>query len=191
MIFDAFESIKYGDEKIEVVDIIRDYRSYIDRVVQNYTLMDFTIVGDPTPEYTAYQLYGNPNLYWIFLYLNSWIVDPFHGWVKSQDAVFETAKQKYSKMGGIEQVLYHMDHNFETYYDLVEYPENSEIWYHKGDKKHSSIQHVGYLHPVSVYEHEEMENDKKRVIKIIKQSDINSFLNALGREIDRSIKGGV
>jgi len=187
MIMDAFPTLEYTDD-INIIDIIRDYRSYIDRVVTKYILIDYTIVGDPTPEYMAYQLYGNPTLFWILIYLNDGIVDPFHGWVKSQEMVFESSIQRYKNMGGIDQILYHMDDDFERYYDLVEYPIGSQNWYHKGDTRHQFIQHVGYLHPVSVYEDEEMINDEKRTIKIIRPNDIEGFINDLGREIERVIR---
>lgn len=185
MIFGAFKSIKYGQEKIDVVDVIRDYRSYIKRVSENYILRDYVVVGDPTPEYTAFQLYGNPTLFWLIILLNESIIDPFHDWVKTQDAVYESAVQRYKKLGGIDQVLYHMDGDFVKYYDLVEFPEGSQTWYHKGDKRFQHVQHVGFLYPVSVYEDEEMRNDLRRVIKIIHPDDLERFLVDLSREIDR------
>lgn len=182
MIFDAFNNVEYDSEPI--VDLIRDYRVYIDRVKNRYQMVKHIVVGDPTTEYLSYQLYGDPNLFWLIIYLND-IYDPWHGWVKSQEAVYESAEQKYKNMGGMEQILYHTDQNFEKYYDLVEHPDNREVWYHKGDKRFKHIQYVGYLHPVSVYESEEQENDSKRTIRIIKPSDINSFIDDLRREIDK------
>lgn len=186
MIFGAFKHIDY--DGIPVVDIIRDYRAYIDRILVNYQLTSYTIKGDPTTEYVSYQLYGDPNLFWLLIYLND-IYDPWHGWVKSQEAVYESAKQKYKDWGGTSQIAYHVDKEFERYYDLVEHPEGSEIWYHKGDKDFKHIQHVGFLHPVSVYESEELENDMKRQIQIIHPNDIERFVMDLRRELDRVKQG--
>lgn len=182
MIFDFFKEIDYAGESI--VDINRDYRSYIDKVARNYQLEEYVVVGDPTTEILAYRLYGDTTLFWLLIYLND-ITDPWHGWVKSQEAVYESAQQKYKKRGGVDQVVFHMNSDFEVFYDLVEHPTVPQTWYHKGDKTFSYIQYNGFLQPVDVYTAEEMINDKKRKIKIVNPNDIVRFMSDLNSEIDK------
>lgn len=188
MIIDAFKPIDYGG--IEVVDIIRNYRSYVDRVLRRYQLEEFVIVGDPTTEMLSYSLYGDPNLFWLIIYIND-IIDPWHGWVKDPEAVLQSAEQKYKNWGGTSQVVYHMTRDFEKFYDLVEDPDNKNHWYHKGDKIKKHVQYIGQLYPVSVYEDEAMKNDGKRRIKIIKPSDMQRFATDLRSEIDKIKRSGL
>lgn len=186
MIFEAFEPITYDDFK--VVDIIRDYRSYIDRVIPNYQLKEYVITGDPTPERLCSDLYDNPNLMWVLIYLND-IYDPWHGWVKSQTAVYDSAEQIYEGKGGVNQIVYHTDSEGERYYELVEHPEKPMHWYHMNDTRYEHLQYFGYLHPVPVYTDQESKNEEKRIIVIIDPSDIKNFIDEVIGEIDKVRKG--
>ena len=190
MLFSFFNPIDYqaktvGSTKvIPTADIFRDYREYFNKVADKYLLQTHYIQGSPRPEELAYQLYGNSHLYWILLMCNN-VYDPFHGWIKSQDACYQSAQQKYSEIGG-DQILYHVDSSSKKYYNLVEFPENSGNWYDKGDKNHWYIQYSGALAAVDIYEDAILENEKPRAVKIINPNDIDSFLSDIIREMEKA-----
>lgn len=185
MIVEAFDNIEYLGT--ETADLIRNYKEYIDRVSKNYRLGFYNISGGDRPDLIAYKIYGNPNLYWLILYLND-IYDPFHGWIKDSSAVFESSRQKYEDMGGVDQIAYLRDDKGEIFYDLVPHPQIPTNWYHKGDKDFRHIQYTGFLQQVSVNIAEDEINDSKRVIRVVEPDDLRSFLEALQREVSR-VKG--
>ena len=165
MIFEAFESIPYMDT--ESVDLIRDYGSYI--------LGTYTINYGDRPDLVAYKLYGNPKLFWLILYINN-IFDPFHGWKKDTNAIYESASQKYADMGGTEQTVYLVTPEGERYYDLVESENGDQHWYHKGDIHQRHVQYVGTLMPVPVHVAELEEDDNLQTIHVVDPNDIRSFM---------------
>ncbi|QFR57202.1 baseplate wedge subunit [Klebsiella phage Kpn BM7] len=193
MLFSFFNPIEYqakttGSKKIiPTANIYRDYQEYFDRVAVNYLLQNYYIQGAPRPEELSYELYGNTQFYWILLMCNG-IYDPYHGWIKSQDACYQAAEQKYSKVGG-NQILYHVDADGNRYYNVEQVPPDSGIWWAKGENdytKDSHIQYRGALAAVDVYEDAILENEKLRQIKIINPVDIESFLSDIVREMEKA-----
>lgn len=171
----------------ETADLIRNYKEYIDRVSKGFRLGFYNIVGGDRPDLIAYKLYGNPNLYWLILYLNN-IYDPYHEWKKDSNAVFESTKQKYKDMGGVNQIAYFRAPNGDIYYDLVQHPDVPTNWYHIGDKDFRHIQYAGVLSPIPVNIAEDELNDERQTIKVVEPDDLRSFLEALQREVMR-VKG--
>ena len=191
MIFSFFDAINYTPSTISktatatsMTDIFRNYKGYFDAVIPSFTLRSYYIQGAPRPEYLAYQLYGNSQFYWVLLFCNG-IYDPFHGWIKTQQATFDSADQAYANIGG-NQVLYHIDINGTKYYNLVEYPQGSEVWYDKGDTNYYYPQYSGALAPVDIYGDFAAQNEEKRQIKIISPDDIESFISAMIREMEKA-----
>lgn len=185
MITEAFDNIEYSGN--ETADLIRDYKVYIDRVTKDFRLGFYNVSGGDRPDLVAYKLYGNPNLYWLILYLNN-ITDPFHEWAKEANTVFETTEQKYKDMGGVDQIAYLRDINGDIYYDLVPHPDVPTNWYHKGDVDFRHIQYAGILSPVPVNIAEGDKNDSLRSIKVVDPDDIKRYMDALHREVMR-VKG--
>lgn len=190
MIFSFFDPIQYSAKTVSasaptltLTDIFRNYRAYFNRVVVNYRLKTYYISGAPRPEDLSYQLYGNTQYYWLLLMANN-IYDPYHGWIQSQEASYKGAIQRYSQVGG-EQVLYHINADGEKYWNLVEYPENSNLWYDKGDVDHEYLQYNGALAPIDTYEDAIRQNEAKRSIKIVDPSDVESFISALIKEMEK------
>lgn len=192
MLFSFFDSIDYKRKttdgaqakSIPTADIYRDYKNYFNTVAENYLLQTYYISGAPRPEELAYEIYGNSQLYWVLLMCNR-VYDPYQNWIKSQDACYQSAAQKYSEVGG-DQVLYHVDIDGNKYYNLVEYPENSGTWYDKGDFLRQYPQYNGALAAVDIYEDAILENEQYRQISIINPSDIESFLSDLIREMEKA-----
>lgn len=192
MIFSFFDPIAYAAKtvninatELSITDIFRNYHGYFNRVAVNYQLKTYYISGSPRPEELSYLLYGNTQYYWVLLMCNN-IYDPYHGWIESQEASYQGAIQKYSQVGG-EQVLYHINIDGEKFWNLVEYPTGSEVWYDKGDLDHEYPQYTGALAAVDTYEDAIRKNEAKREIKIIDPNDIESFISSLIKEMEKEI----
>lgn len=189
MLFSFFDPINYTAKTIDenakpipMTDIFRNYKAYFKRVASNYRLRTYYIQGSPRPEELSYQIYGNPQLYWVLLMAND-NYDPYYGWIISQEAAYQSSEQRYSNAGG-NQVLYHVDRAGEKYYNLVESTKNPGTWYDKGDTQQEYIQYQGALAAVDTYEDAILTNEAKREIKIISPGDIDAFLRDLIREME-------
>lgn len=183
MLFSYFDPINYDGK--QTTQIFKNYRAYFNRALNNFNLKTYYINGSPRPEQLAHLLYGNSQLYWVLLMLNN-NYDPFHGWLKGQEASYQSAIQRYSNVGG-EQVLYHVNKDNERFYNLVEDPENPGNWYDKGDVFKRHIQYKGALAAVDTLEDAILKNEVNREIKIIDPADINSFISAFIREMEKSL----
>lgn len=189
MLFSFFDPINYtaktvneNAKAIPMTDIFRNYKAYFKRIISGYRLRTYYIQGSPRPEELAYQIYGNTQLYWVLLMCND-NYDPYYGWITSQEAAYRAAEQRYENAGG-DQVIYHIDAKGDKYYNLVESETNPGTWYDKGDLAQEYPQYQGALAAIDIYEDAIRSNEKKRQIKIIAPSDINSFLSDLIREME-------
>lgn len=182
-IYYSAQTVSKSSPNILMTNIFRNYKKYFDRVAKNYNLMTYYIQGAPRPETLSNTLYGNTQLYWVLLFAND-VYDPFHGWIKTQEACYESISQ--FKEDAETTVAYHVDLNNEKYYNLVEYPLGSSKWYDKGDIYFRHVQYTGPLAAVSEYESAILDNEKLRKIKIIRPSDINTFIADFIKEMERN-----
>lgn len=164
-----------------MTQIFKNYQSYFNTVAKRYRLTSHYIQGAPRPEQLAYQLYGNSQLYWVLLMCNN-VYDPFHGWIKPQQVVYQSVKQQHPTPG----ISYHVDIKGERYYNLHEYPVGSGDWYDRGDLNYEYIQFQGALAAVDHNEAAILENEEKRKIKIISPSDIDQFISDFIKEMERN-----
>ncbi|AND76093.1 hypothetical protein MX01_148 [Escherichia phage MX01] len=200
MLFSFFDPINYESKTVKpdsgsltnadvlsvpMTDIFRNYKEYFDKVAKNYTLKTYYINGAPRPEELANQLYGNVQLYWVLLMCNN-VYDPYYDWITGQEVAYQAAIQRYSTAGG-NQVLYHVNEKGEKFWNLVNTPENPYTWYDKGDTEKRYPQYEGPLAAVDIYEDAIRKNEYKREIKIIDPNDIESFVSALIREMEKAL----
>lgn len=164
-----------------MTDIFKNYKRVFDRVAINYKMVSYIIQDAPRPEKLSYDIYGNTQLYWVLLYANN-IYDPFHGWIKSQQACYDSADLAYNGKAQ-ETVVYHIDVTGVKHYNLFE--GQTGIWYDKGDVNMQYPQFKGALVPVTASEAAILENEKKREIKIISKSDISSFVSDFLKELEK------
>ncbi|QPI13964.1 baseplate wedge subunit [Serratia phage 4S] len=183
MLFSFFDPITYQGKT--TTDIYRNYRAYFDRALAGFKIKTYYIVGSPRPEMLANELYGNTQLYWVLLMLNN-TYDPFWGWIQNQEACYQYAIQKYSEVGGENQVIYHVDSKGEKYYNLTNYEDAPDIWYDKGDKNKLYPQFVGSLAPITPLEDQVLQNEERRQIKIIDPNDMPQFINTFVREMEKA-----
>lgn len=178
MIFSSFPAINYQGKP--TTDIFRNYNKYVKQAAQNLILRDYQIEASDRPELISWKLYGNSQYYWIILMMND-NYDPFHGWIKAQDAVHESTDYKYEKAGGSNQIAYHVNAAGRKFYNLYEDPDNPGLWYDKIDKQKVHLQYNGTLVPITVIEDEIQKNEDKRYIKIVSPEDLNAFMSAYKR----------
>ena len=184
MLFDVFPTIQYKDEFIK--NIFIDTNSLYQELVSSVNLTSYVIKSFPRPEVLSYQLYGSTQYEWTFLTINK-ITDPYHGWIKNEDQVYETATLLYpvtaENPNGIDGIHHFIDPDDDDYiyYDLV-YFEGG--WYHKNDAAHERLIVGGNLIPITNIEHELKENEKKRDILIIPPAQISKLLDAMHRTIN-------
>lgn len=183
MIFGFFDPVIY--DGVPMADIFRSYKKYFDEISSNFVLQKFYITGSPRPELLSYKLYGDVSYYWVLLMLNE-ILDPFHGWIKDEEAVHKSCEQRYkNKPNGVNEILYHVDSDGKPFWRMKEYPVGSGNWYDIGDSLNKYLQHHGTLVPVTAIEHDLNENERKRTITIVAPNDISKFLDMLTRRLER------
>lgn len=181
MILTAFGTTDYNDETL--ANIFRNPREYYNTIIDNFTLRNYTISTDMRPEMVAYNIYGDPQLYWVLLLVNT-IIDPFNGWVQDMNDVQERGTTQYEYVGGIDQVDHYVDEMDREWFDVVEYPDGTKNWY-STDKfgNPDRLVYTGVMVPVSVSEHIQNENEKLRTIKIIASKDIQKFVDSINTAI--------
>lgn len=167
-----------------MTNIFKNYTAYFKNVASKYNLITYYIQGAPRPEALSYELYNNTQLYWALTMAND-CYDPYHDWIKTQEACYESVAQIYDRPE--EVIVYHVDIRGERYYNLIEYDDEPGVWYDKGDRNRKYPQFKGTLAPVNAYEDALSENEKKREIKIISPTDIDNFIADLIKEMEKSL----
>lgn len=180
----AAKTLNPNAKEVLMTNVFKNYTSYFKKVAANYNLITHYIQGAPRPEMLSYDLYNNTQLYWALTMAND-VFDPFHDWIKTQDACYQSVKQKYANP---EDVAYHVDRKGERYYNLMWYEDEPGVWYDEGDKNRQFPQYKGDLAAVSLYEDALIENEKKREIKIIAPGDIDRFVADLIKEMEKNIE---
>ncbi|AEJ90214.1 baseplate wedge subunit [Acinetobacter phage ZZ1] len=191
MINSFYDPVAYSAKTVNVnaperlmTNIFKTYTSYFKKVAANYNLITYYIQGAPRPEALSYELYNNTQLYWALTMAND-VYDPFHDWIKSQEACYQSVAQIYDNPESV--IVYHVDIKGERYYNLIQYDDEPGVWYDKGDKNRSYPQYKGALAAVNAYEDALSENEKKREIKIIAPTDIDNFISDLIKEMERNL----
>lgn len=182
-IFYQPKTVNKNSPNVLMTNIFRNYKKYFDRVSTNYNLTTYYIQGSPRPESLSYTLYGNTQLYWVLLFANS-IYDPFHDWIKTQEACYDSIAQQYENPES--EILYHINIRNEKFYNLVEHPDDSGMWFDKGDKEMMHLQYRGTLVPVNAYEDAILRNEEKRKIRIVNPSDIDRFVADFIKEMENN-----
>jgi hypothetical protein len=139
----------------------------------NHFLLDPTIFNDDglfftynikegeTPEIIADKLYDNPEYAWIILMVNG-ISDVYTQWPKSYSTLTRYVNKKYGP-GNANKIKYYLN--------------NQGIVVHSGWPSYDRI-------PVTNFEYEELENDKKRHIRLVMSSYVSVIKDALKEQIN-------
>lgn len=177
MIFTTFGETTYNG--VSIANIFHSLQFYYDIIKNNFTLRKYEIPNDHRPERVAYELYGDPSMYWVLFLINE-ITDPYHDWIKSTSATQETAEYQYTYAGGTEQVDHYVDEQDRQWFNVIESPDGSKNWYSKNhDGGADRFLYRGTMVPISATEHEQNLNESKRVIQVIAPGEISTFVNQL------------
>jgi hypothetical protein len=141
-------------------------RAKIRDAIKNETFVYYTfrVTDTDRPDILASKYYGNSNYTWAIFYAND-IMDPLSQWPLTQNQFNRYIIKKYGSISYAQTTPHHylLDNEFiidkQTYEDVNLAASRKRV--------------------VSCYEHEEIENDKKRDIKIIDSRYISQLVNEL------------
>ena len=160
MYFSKFNKLQYTLDNGKSYQIVTDILTRVafkDDVVNNTALYDeYDVQDGQTPEILAAQYYGNSSYHWVILLTNQ-IIDPVLDWPMSQSQLADYCTQKYTNIYSI--------HHYEDSNGII---VNSNV--------------VGAF-PVSNYDYENTENEKKRRIKLIRKAIIAEVVSEFSRLI--------
>jgi hypothetical protein len=159
MYFKNFNKIYYSlpnsdgtEELIVLTDITKNIR-FRKEVLSNITLYDeYDIRDGETPEILAEKFYGNPEYHWIIMLAN----------------------ERYDYINDFPLSTYDLEQYIKSKYGF----DNSKIYSIHHYEANGYVVNSDYPNavPVSNYDYETRENEKKRRIKIISKSTINLIL---------------
>ena len=129
-----------------------------------------------TPEIIADKLYNDPQLHWIVLMLNN-IVDRYHEWPMSGNQFLDYVNEKYLDSEG--------DPNPSGvhHYEIEQSSGDTTVKINIGtdNTDYSSAT------PITNYEYEEEEQNKKRQIRLLDPKFVNDFVDEFKELMQESI----
>ncbi|URC15354.1 baseplate wedge subunit [Paraglaciecola Antarctic GD virus 1] len=178
------EFVKVDYDGATLADIFRPLEFYSKQMQDSFVFSDYSIEGDDRPEYLAYSNGGNPELTWLYLHTNQ-VTDPFWGWVANETAIRELTVRRYDDPNGLHHHI--RLSTGEEWFDLVEYPIGTNTYYDAGDTSYERIAAQGVFIPVTNYEYELEENEKKRTIKSLTSGSFLNFDRMMKQVIKESV----
>ena len=120
--------------------------------------------GNIIPENIAFKHFGNPDLHWVILLTNN-IQDRYYDWPMSEQELELFIKDKYSNPDGI--------HHYEITQSSGKQTGNGPDDYTHKIEVNSTVSGAT---PVSNREYEQRLQDKKRLIKLLDNKFVDSFI---------------
>ena len=163
--FKQFPIINYRVDNIDntITNILSSFILKHIQVDTMYMIREYVILENETPESVSYKLYNDAELHWTILLLNN-IIDPFTQWYLTDKKIQLYTESKYNNLNGIHHFV-----NITTEKILDEVDD--EIM--RGRYPNIPM----YINPVTNYEYELEENEKRRNILIINPKLIHFFIN--------------
>tara|TARA_A200000113_G_C8861557_1_gene353432 strand:+ start:323 stop:853 length:531 start_codon:yes stop_codon:yes gene_type:complete len=167
MYFGNFRKIAYSLDKRyfkSVTDIMSRVKIR-DGILDNITLYNkYDVKSGETPENIAFKHFGNPELHWVILLTNN-IQDRYYDWPMSESDFELFIKDKYSNPDGI--------HHYEITQSSGKQSGNGPDDYTHKVEVNST---VAGATSVSNREYEQRLQDKKRLIKLLDNKFVDSFI---------------
>jgi len=167
MYFGNFRKISYSLDKRyfkSVTDIMSRVKIR-DGILDNITLYNkYDVKSGETPENIAFKHFGNPDLHWVILLTNN-IQDRYYDWPMSEQELELFIKDKYSNPDGI--------HHYEITQSSGKQSGNGPDDYSHKIEVNSTVSGAT---SVSNREYEQREQDKKRLIKLLDNRFVDSFI---------------
>ena len=186
--FENFPKITWNN--LRVVDISRR-AIVLDKLQGNpYLFLPYDIQEQDTPESIAYHYYGDARLSWL-IYLANNIVDPYTDFFKSERKLTNFIIDKYKDQA--EEALGRSLKRFEIqqWTQDATRKDNIAYYYNRYNKdiqlNAASFERFGdgdFL-PLRYFEYEELENEKKRTIKLI----TDRYVTQVQRELKALLNG--
>ena len=176
MYFNTFPIIPYdstGDYNFkEVTNILRRVRLRA-KVKTNTLLFDtYDVKEGETPEMIADKLYNDPKLHWVVLMVND-ITDRFHQWPMNFSQFNQYVADKYDDVNGI--------HHYEVAQESGD--TSIKIWV----ENDSDTNAYSGATPITNYEYEQSEQDRKRKIRLLDVQYLGLFTSEFEKRIKESI----
>jgi hypothetical protein len=152
--FKNFPKITYLGKTI--TDITK-FAKVLDKV-KSYAVayLTYTIKESERPEDVAYKVYGDADLYWIVLLVNS-TMNPWYDWPLSEQELISYVLEKYESL--------YDTHHYETI-------EGSDLplgtWVNSGTPFSSAVTN---------YDYESALNEQKRNIKLLRQGFVKALVD--------------
>ena len=167
MYFGNFRKIGYSLDK-KYFKSVTDLMSRVkirDGILDNITLYNkYDVKSGETPENIAFKHFGNPDLHWVILLTNN-IQDRYYDWPMSESDFELFIKDKYSNPDGI--------HHYEITQSSGKQSGNGPDDYSHKIEVNSTVSGAT---SVSNREYEQRLQDKKRLIKLLDNKFVDSFI---------------
>lgn len=158
MFFKFFPNRNYIFDRtsVQIPDLFR--RVHPTSKFVNSTLLEFHRVRDgEKPEDISFDLYGNVEHYWTILLIND-VIDPYKDWLMDYNTLYEYALEKYGSQSRLDDPHHYVHAGTEV---RVDYD--------------SAAISAATIVPVTNFEHEISENEKKRDIYVLAKEHVNNF----------------
>lgn len=143
---------------IETADIFRRVHP-INKATKSTQLQFYTLRDGERPEDVSFELYNNVEFYWTILLIND-VVDPYHDWLMSAEDLRNFVIQKYGSQSRLDDPHHYV------------YADTSV----RVDYDHTRVT-GGQIVPITNYEHEIAENEKKRNIYVLNPVHVDDFVS--------------
>ena len=176
MYFVNFPLIPYdsvGNGQFKIVTNLLKRVAVRSKVKTNTALYDtYDVKEGESPEIIAHKLYDDPELHWVVLMTND-ITDRFHQWPLSAAQFNQYVPDKYDDVNGT--------HHYEIAQDSGD--TTIKIWV---ENDADTDAYTG-LTPITNYEYELTEQDRKRQIQLLDPNYLNIFINEFDKRMKESI----
>ena len=178
MYFNAFPIIPYdsiGDYNFKDVTNLLRRVGLRAKVKTNVMLFDtYDVKEGETPEMIADKLYGTTELHWVVLMVND-ITDRFHQWPMNSSQFNQYVPDKYDDVNGT--------HHYEIAQDSGD--TTVKIWV-ENDVDTDAYTSTA-ITPITNYEYEQDEQDRKRQIQLLDPDYLSIFVNEFQKKMGESI----
>lgn len=158
MFFDRFPRRNYVIDGVEIdtPDLFRRVAPN-ERIDEALILEKITLRDGQTPWQISYDYYGHVEYYWTILLVND-IINPYHDWLKPAEELRDWALAKYGSLERLNEAHHYIFAGTDIKVDF------------------DHLDGVGgQIVPITNFEHEVEENEKRRNIFLVKKEYIISF----------------
>lgn len=146
-------------------------------------LQSYDLSADERPDIVAEKVYGDSDLAWLVLMTND-IVDPNEEWVKNTSNFLQFLNAKYDTAKEMYGVAYNVRNGSVADYDAMGIlNDNKSPFGTTLSSKDSGATDITQYSSVSVAYSEQMQNENRRTIKVIKKEFVDKVLSEINTKI--------